>query len=622
MWSWQFAWSSKDCVILRTWEDFKWWCEEISWLPYDLVVYVHNLSYEWQFIKSQLDFKSDNVFIVRNRKILHCQWANIHFKCSYLLSNMSLADWGKKYGIERRKAEGYLDYCKIRYPSTPMTRKEYIYGVNDVCGLVECLEAEMAANDLALNRLPLTSTGYVRRSFKGVLRKERKQWKKKPESYEGIRRLRLAFRGGDTHAHRAYSGAIQEQVRSVDRGSSYPANLYYEKYPSGAFWPVKGGNIAILRRWSKAGVPWLACIRMEDIRLRDWGEGFPYLPFAKLTDFENCVKDNGRILAADMAEIWITEPELEIIESQYRIGRISCPEVWRADKYEYLPRAMRDHILYMFEQKTDLKGRKGMDTLYAKYKNMINSIYGMTVQNPLQDSFVYGEYEKEIFIEEESLEISFTNFMQNQYWLPYSIGVWCTAYARKALWAARNKIVASGGIPIYQDTDSVKYIVPLGTIFELNLDERPIAEKVGAADRKGNMHFMGDWETEETADRFVTWGAKKYAAEIDGQLKITVAGVPKRKGAKELERKGGLEAFKPGFVWNESNKMRLVYNNSKIPWFYLNAQGERIALTSNIYMEETSYQLAITNEYLQAIYDGKEYAKKLDFSCNPEQIVI
>lgn len=72
-----------------------------------------------------------------------------------------------------------------------------------------------------------------------------------------------------------------------------------------------------------------------------------------------------------------------------------------------------------------------------------------------------------------------------------------------------------------------------------------------AVDPKGKDHYMEVYEQEKDADRFITWGAKKYAYESDGKLKITVAGVPKKEGAEELKRKGGLDALKPGFVFSD-----------------------------------------------------------------------
>ena len=47
-------------------------------------------------------------------------------------------------------------------------------------------------------------------------------------------------------------------------------------------------------------------------------------------------------------------------------------------------------------------------------------------------------------------------------------------------------------------------------------------------DPSGQIHYMGVFETENTADRFITWGAKKYAYEDHNGLHLTVASVGKR----------------------------------------------------------------------------------------------
>ena len=106
---------------------------------------------------------------------------------------------------------------------------------------------------------------------------------------------------------------------------------------------------------------------------------------------------------------------------------------------------------------------------------------------------------------------------------------------------------------------------------------------------------MGLYEFDGTAARFKTLGAKKYAYEDErGKLHITVSGVPKKAGAAELTRKGGLDAFNTGFVFTESGKLESVYNDENITAVI---DGRRLKITRNVVLRETTYALDITEDY-------------------------
>ena len=113
---------------------------------------------------------------------------------------------------------------------------------------------------------------------------------------------------------------------------------------------------------------------------------------------------------------------------------------------------------------------------------------------------------------------------------------------------------------------------------------------------------MGVFEPEGTCKRFVTLGAKKYAYEDEkGKLHITVAGVIKSKGAKELEENGGLDAFKPNFIFREAGGVEAVYNDKPEITEY-KIDGHTIPITANVVLRESTYTLGITEEYEYLLY--------------------
>ena len=92
-------------------------------------------------------------------------------------------------------------------------------------------------------------------------------------------------------------------------------------------------------------------------------------------------------------------------------------------------------------------------------------------------------------------------------------------------------------------------------------------------------------------------GAKKYAYEDEkGKLHLTVAGVIKKAGAEELARKGGLEAFKPEFVFVDAGGLEAVYNDDPEIKTY-EIDGHVLEITPNVVLRPSTYTLGITDEY-------------------------
>lgn len=134
-----------------------------------LIVYVHNLSYDFQFLKGYYNFKADEVFALDKRKILKCTMfdGKIELRCSYLHSNMSLDSFAKKWAVIYQKQDGEeFDYHKFRTAKTPLTETEIKYCACDILALCEALENEMKHDGDTLASIPLTVTGYMRRDVK------------------------------------------------------------------------------------------------------------------------------------------------------------------------------------------------------------------------------------------------------------------------------------------------------------------------------------------------------------------------------------------------------------------------------------------------------------------------
>ena len=611
MYIWQFQVDEKVTVIGRTWGEFDYFmraiASDLEEMDY-IVVYVHNLSFEFQFLSGIYPFSKEEVFALDKRKVCKCEmFEHFEFRCSYIQTDMSLQTFTDKMNVKHKKLSGDLDYNAERYSYTPLTDEELAYCINDVQGLVEAIKTEMKNDGDTLYTIPLTSTGYVRRDVKNALGGNRWIMGIQPD-FDVYQVAREAFRGGNTHANRFYAGWILEGVHSADRSSSYPGVQCNRAYPVTRFHkiskpvPDAGQIIDMMKRREKAI---LMRVSFKGLSLNDYSWGCPYLAKDKCRTIVNGVFDNGRVLSADYLETSITDVDLRIIVEEYHIEAIVPIEVYTA-RYGRLPAAMIETICHYYKKKTELKDVEGQEYFYMKSKNKLNSIYGMTAQDPVKESILYQDEEFIIDTSKTKKEL-LEDFMKRAF-IPYTWGVWCTAWARYELERGMRIVVDQGGTFIYCDTDSIKYLGD-ADFSSYNKEKIKLSKQNGAwaTDSKGKEHYMEVYEQEADADRFITWGAKKYAYESDGKLKITVAGVPKKAGAEELKRKGGLDVLKPGFVFSDCGKLETVYNDKPEITKYKNKDGKTIEITKNVVLRPTTYAVGITKEYEDILQDALLY---------------
>lgn len=211
-----------------------------------IIVYVHNLSYDFEYIKqwlreyaarvneskktvgfslqsSPLCAEHETTLAVGSHQVLSWQIAGLEFRCSYRLSGYSLAKWAKNLNAKGRKKEGYVDYKKIRYQDTELTDDDFEYMFADVEVLAECVEIQMKVHDDTIKSIPLTVTGYVRRDTRQTFKKD----KKNHQHFISTRLdtatyidCREAFAGGLTHGNR-YLAGITVRLQDGKRVSEY-----------------------------------------------------------------------------------------------------------------------------------------------------------------------------------------------------------------------------------------------------------------------------------------------------------------------------------------------------------------------------------------------------------------
>lgn len=628
MYIWQFALldietQTISCVYGRTWGEFQNLMTYIDSLNLTYLIFVHNLSYEFQWLRSVLTFDESDVFALKSRSVLKFKAGenkHLEFRCSYQQTHKSLDKLLRDYDVENKKLT--YDYSVRRYPWTPLTPDEIAYCVNDVIGLVQAMYSRMRQSNDNLYTLPYTSTGYVRRMARNAMKAY--NFQKLHDmmcNYEVYTMLREEFRGGDTHANRYYVGQILVNVHSFDRSSSYPDVMLNGMYPMSKFRRENGCvSLDDLERLMRYGKALLLHVTFEGLQQRDVYYGCPYLSRDKGRNIVDAVVDNGRILSASSYTCTLNDLDFEIIQREYEWDSITISDVYSA-RYGKLPEPLRQLVRELFRDKTALKGVDGKELDYVLSKELINALYGMCAQNPVKPDIIFhntpcDEYQSYELVDGNPVEK--LDKYNHKAFLLYAWGCWVTALARKRLKECINIV---GDEFVYSDTDSVKFLETTPErmaeikhlIAKLNTELKDMSIENGgsAVDHKGETHYLGVYEYEGKYDRFITLGAKKYAYDINGKTGITIAGVNKIKGAEEL---GCLENLKIGFTFHDAGGLESVYND--FDYGYYNPDPDNVScetfITRNVCLRPSSYTVGLTMEYLRVIDSPELWKEFLD----------
>lgn len=554
-------------MVGRTWEEFLTVYERLR--EYfnlhenkRLVIYVHNLSYEFQAFRKLFSWLK--VFSLKERKPVQAiTLGGIEFRCSYILSGYGLAKLGDqltKYKV--KKQVGDLDYDLVRHSKTPLTKKELKYCIYDVLVVMAYIQ-EIIERDGDITKIPLTKTGYVRNYCRNSCYYADKTHRKDTDKYHKYRKLmdnltltaeeyvmlKNAFMGGFVHANPYYSRGIFHNVGSFDFTSSYPYVMVSEKFPMSKGKPIQIGSYKeledIISKY--CCVIDITLIGVEPKILYE-----NYISVSHCRKLKNSVENNGRVVSADYLETTITEQDYYIMRKFYKWENMIINKCIIYNK-GYLPTDFVKSILKLYVDKTQLKGVAGKEVEYLVSKENINSCYGMCVTDICKDEITYGaEWGKE----PPDIESVIKRYNKSKRrFLSYAWGIWVTAYARKNLFTG---ICEFGMDYIYSDTDSLKvqnidkhmdYINNYNKLVKAKLKmsmkyhNLPM-EMCSPKTIKGVEKPLGVWDYEGTYTKFKTLGSKRYMIEMNGEISITVSGLNKHIAVPYLKKKYRKDIFK------------------------------------------------------------------------------
>lgn len=631
-----------------------------------LIMFVHNLSYEFQFFRDICNFI--DVFARKRLKPLKCLDCSscIEFRCSYSVSGMSLADLAenlKTADIEKLSGDDY-DYNKIRHSETPLTDLEMKYCEHDVLILHYWINEEIAKNDGNITKIPLTQTGYVRRECREYILNRcdrgiyKNMIKRATPDTECFITLHKAFMGGDTHANYLHVRHVVDDVNSFDFASSYPAVMVKCKYPR------KFNKLKILKRETFENLlKTKACVFKCSFEHIEAKRHHHTLSLSKCETIlpKTKVIDNGRIVKGDYVTTYFTDVDFKDFCNFYDYTNMRMIEFYYSD-YQYLPTPFIEYILELFKNKTELKGLSGElnEVLYLNSKRAINGLYGMCVTNIVSTLAEYiGDWvePEELTEEEEKEEITeILDDYKKSYgsFLLYQWGVWVTAWARHFLRETIAKIEDNSKILgvrdgfVYCDTDSVKIVdieKHIHIIDEYNVQnekdmqaamkyhELPL-DGYKAKTKKGAVKVLGAWEHDGKYQHFKTLGAKRYmyfSCDVttgkahahnkvlridrhkwyDARFHLTVSGLNKKKATPYIITKGGFSFFKKNMYIPPEHTGKSThgyideyYSIDLIDYMGITSHCEQ---THYIHLEEQEYNLSI-QKLFEEYLDGEDVA--------------
>lgn len=623
----------------REFKDLKKVFRQISDHNYHKVIWVHNLAYETQFLLDIFSgYTIDKLCARQTRKPIRyvIKELNLEFRCSYMLTNLSLDQAAKRYTELHKESGEEFNYNVLRNPKTDLTEKELYYCEMDIRtlqGIIQYFRDDKHNGYGSINKIPLTATGEVRRELR-----ERVEmpyiWRVQKETASSVHIQQLlmrAFMGGLTHSSYLHAGRILYDYLSMDITSDYPSALCAFKYPRGSWFEITPEKANRLSREEWAV---LYHVRLHEVECKYINT---YILASKCVNYYELLHppkdrddihitwDNGRILSCHGLEIEmvLTEIDFDIIREMYDIGEIEYVECYATYK-DYLPKELIEYILDLYEFKTTLKNVTSVDgmaeALYSKSKARINSIYGCCVTSQFKGevTLVDGEWgtvgmsDKLIEDKLDELRKSRTNCFA------YHWGVWCTAYARKRLIEAilyldASEVGVDYGVAYY-DTDSIKapeskYMREIMEVSNKDITRRLYEmcdqyeidiKRLSPKDQDGHEHPLGLFEIDGHYKELKVLGAKRYAYRDDkDELHITVSGVNSKLGVESL--RGSLDNFEKDMVFDykRCGKMASFYVDDQPDISFKDYQGHKYKSKQRhgICLQRVEYAMGIDEAY-------------------------
>ena len=417
----------------------------------------------------------------------------------------SVSQIAKSFGLPISKLE--IDYNEVREKGHVLTKEETEYIKNDV--KIVALALNVLFNE-GLTKITTASNALA--NYKKTIGKGKFDNLYPSLSYEIDEDIRQSYKGGFTYLNPIYKEKDTTSGVVLDVNSLYPSVMRYELMPVGdpVFYEGKYTEDLVYPLY----------IQRITCSFKIKKDKIPTIQIKKSPSFmdnEYLTSSNNEIVA-----LTLTSVDLKLFLEQYDTEELTYISGW---KFRGMRGIFNDYIDHWTEVKINAtkEGNKGMRTLA---KLMLNSLYGkfassLDVQGKIpyleDDTVLYKLGEKET---------------KKGIYLP--IGAFITAYARnktiRTSQAIKTYSIEKYGKDLYcySDTDSIHTLLPIEELTKFcEIDDVK----------------LGYWKHESTFTKARFVRQKTYLEMIDGEVKITCAGMPK-----ECYKYVEWEKFKEGFT--------------------------------------------------------------------------
>ena len=474
-------------------------------------IYFHNLKFDGEFILYYL-MKNGYEYVEKNEKrdktfttlisdmglfysievFFEVKGKNVKkvtFIDSLKIINQTVESMPKTFNIEEKKLE--IDYSFPREVGHILTKTEEEYVKNDVLIVAKALKYLF---DMGLTKMTAGSNALS--EYKQVITFNKFRHLYKPLNYQIDKDIRKSYKGGFTYLNPLYKDKEVESGEVLDVNSLYPSVMYNEilpfgepfyfegKYEEDKVYPLYIQRLTCSFRVKKGKIP---TIQIKGSRFVD----------------NEYLTDSG----IEPVALTLTNIDLDLFFEQYDVWDLEYHSGWKFKGIRGLFSKYIDKWISVKNEST-ISGNKGMRQVA---KIMLNSLYGKFATSlDVQSKIPY--------LDGDIVKYKLTPKSEKKgVYLP--MGAFITAYARnktiRTSQAIKDYSIEKYGVDMYcySDTDSIHTTLPIEEL-KLFCEIDPVK--------------LGAWAHEDHFTRAKFIRQKTYLEEIDGEIKITCAGLPQR----------------------------------------------------------------------------------------------
>lgn len=582
MYIWQFAIGQDLVVYGRTWPEFQEWLRILEGelrLAHDfqLVVFVHDLRYEFGFCRTLLHIDEGSIIARTERKIIAFKAGCFEFRDSYSYTEQPLRELGKAVGIP--KGEDF-DYSAIRLSCSSLSAEELKYCENDVRILTEYFAAARDEFGGTFSRVPLTLTKRVERFISSEMARSCTRTERyhmagrqldagKEEDYNILKYLRIAYFGGFNYATTAYQSDTLRGVFGADIDTSYISQIMLHRFPMTKFKKMDTDSTWFLDHLQElidgtGSFKNRAClIHFKASYIKAYIPELAFMPIYPKNYLHRAPEARRRMKTEHIAECAnvdtvLTDIDFRMLLKHYDVTGLDIQEVYTS-RYMPLPEYVIQAAITLAAQKKVMKAEiqhyKDAGEVppvqdvaeYVRVKSMCARIYGVFVKDPIRMQYVFDNNSGKVVpagltgIDKaaEGLDINGEgrkNFSPTL----YQWGVWVASWARKSLLDPLYEIATTCPMKqpagffnrsvIYSDTDSIYWYDNPEGLQIIQAYNKRIEAAVTKFCRKYNVNqdwirgigeYRIDWYS-----HFKVVGLKQYAFIQNGNFQYHISGLP------------------------------------------------------------------------------------------------